>query len=154
MLFKVFSLLIEITSVLSVFISPQTPGTHWSFYCLHSFASSRKPYCWNLFFFFVLSPWKERFKAFLRSLMAHPHMDQTGSRRQRPQPNTAAFPPVPSPIPLSCPAATWRDEGHMMDFCRKATRFVPFVTKNTDSHVVCCKQTSHFFRALLWAHPI
>ena len=39
--------------------------------------------------------------------------------------------------------------GNMMDACRKATPFVSFGTMNTDSCLVCCKQTSHFFRVLL-----
>ena len=58
--FKVFSLLIK-TYTLFISSLSQTPGSCWSFYCLHSFAFSRMAYSWNLFYVF-LSPWKERFK--------------------------------------------------------------------------------------------
>ena len=130
-------------------LSPQTPDNHWSFYCLHCFAFSRMAYSWNLFFCF---PWREGFKAFMpiRPLMAHPHVDRTGSRWQTPplNKNTAAFLPVLSPVPLVLPSSHMEVQG---DTCwvfvhRKATSFVPLVTMNPDSCRVCCKQTSHFFR--------
>ena len=68
-------------------LSPQIPGIHWSFYCLHGFTISIMAYSWTHFLF----SWKEKFKAFMtvRPFMAHPCMDQTGYRWQTLPLNTA-----------------------------------------------------------------
>lgn len=139
--YTVFSPLIK-TSVFYVFISPplQTPGNHWSFYCLHCFAFSRMAYTRNLFFFF---PWREGFKVFMpiTPLMAQPHVDRTGSRWQTPPLNTVAFLPVLSPVPLVLPSSHVQVKGDMcwVSVHRKATSFVPLVTMNPNSCWVCCK---------------
>ena len=127
--FKVFSLLIK-TSVLCLCIFLLTPGNHWSFYCLHSFAFSRMAFSWNLFFCF-LSPWQ------VQSLFktTHGRPDQNGSRWQAPWLSTAALLPISSPVPLVLPSS------HME--VNKDTVWI-FVHWNTRSFCASCHSEPRF----------
>ena len=144
MSYKVFSPLIK-TSVLCVFISPLPPNSWQPLIFLLSplFCLFQNGIQLESIFLFSLKT--------IRPLMAHPCMDQTGSRWQTPPLNTVGFLPVLSPVPLVLPGShvkVQRDT-YWVFVHRQATSFVPLVTVNPSSCWVCCKQTSHFFRPLL-----
>ena len=104
---RVLSLLMK-TSVLCTFLSANSWQPLIFSLSPEFFAFCRMAYSWNLF----LSPWNERFRLFMRPLLAHPGVDQTSSGGKLPHHVLRlSFQHWP------CPGATCRCRGCELAFC-------------------------------------
>ena len=81
-------------NVCTLYPSLQTADNHSSPYCFYRSAFCRMAYSWNLF----LPPWNERFRPFMRPLLAHPGVDRTGPAASS-RTTCCGFPASPGPAP-------------------------------------------------------
>lgn len=153
MLFKVFSLLIEITFCTFYIHLPTNSTTVLIFYCFLSFASSKTLQSLKIYFSFC--------SFFLKRQVQKPQ-DPCGPptwTRQNPEAdkdlsqlcNFFLVRPVPV-LPLDHEEVEVGT--HMMDVCRKATPFIALCKQWIQIPARCVVSREAIFRALLWAYYI